>query len=87
MPTADFVPGMVADPGPGVTLSRSSRRRRGTTTSRSTDQTLRGVAAGAGISYGQITRDFTQGTYSGQRQEMLEDRKEFEPLQEMRRTT
>lgn len=44
---------------------------------------LRAIAAAAGISYEQVARDFTGGTYSSQRQGMLEDRREFEPLQEL----
>ena len=44
---------------------------------------LRSVAAGVGLSYEQIARDFSQGTYSSQRQGMLEDRREWGPLQEL----
>jgi lambda family phage portal protein len=83
MTTVDWVPGMVADPGPGNSLEPFIPQAPGGQYEPFTRQTIRGVAAGAGISYGQLSRDFTQGTYSGQRQEMLEDRKEFEPLQEM----
>lgn len=41
------------------------------------------IGAGVGLSPEQVSRDFTKGTYSSQRQAMLEDRREFEPLQEM----
>jgi lambda family phage portal protein len=81
--TADFVPGMIGRLGPGedvVPFVPSAQSDDFETFQRSC---LRAVAAGAGISYGQISRDFTQGTYSGQRQEMLEDKKEFDPLTEM----
>lgn len=44
---------------------------------------LKAVAAGLGISYEQIARDFTNGTYSSQRQAMLEDRREFKVMQEL----
>ncbi len=44
---------------------------------------LRAAAAGVGISYEQIARDFSQGTYSSQRQGMLEDRREFRAMQQM----
>ena len=44
---------------------------------------LRAIAAATGVSYEQVARDFTGGTYSSQRQGMLEDRREFEPLQEL----
>jgi lambda family phage portal protein len=83
MPTVDFVPGMIADPGPGVKLNPYIPQAPGSQYQPFQIQTLRGIAAGAGLGYGQLSRDFTQGTYSGQRQEMLEDRKVFEPLQEL----
>lgn len=44
---------------------------------------LRAIAAGLGISYELIARDFTGGTYSSQRQGMLEDRREFRRIQDM----
>ena len=43
----------------------------------------RTIAAGAGLSYEQVSRDFSQGTYSSQRQTSNEDRREFEPLQDL----
>ena len=83
MPTIDFVPGMVADPGPGVSLEPYIPQAPGNGYEPFQRLGIRGVAAGAGLSYGPVSRDYTQGTYSGQRQEMLEDRKVFEPLQEL----
>lgn len=83
MPTFDMVPGMVARLGEGEDITPIIPQAPGNGYEPFTRQTLRGAAAGTGISYGQISRDFTQGTYSGQRQEMLEDRKEFEPLHEL----
>ena len=44
---------------------------------------LRAVAAGVGLSFEQVARDFTGGTYSSQRQGMLEDRREYEPMQQL----
>ena len=44
---------------------------------------LKAIAAGVGISYDQIARDFDDGSYSSKRQGALEDRREFEPLQKM----
>lgn len=44
---------------------------------------VKAISAGAGVSYEQTTRDFTRGTYSSQRQGMLEDQREFEPLQQI----
>ncbi len=43
----------------------------------------RTIAAGSGLSYEQISRDFSKGTYSSQRQTSNEDRREFEPLQDL----
>ena len=82
-PTVDFTPGMVADPGPGVSLDAFVPTQQATNYATFNETTLRGIGGGSGLSYGQVSRDFTKGTYSGQRQEMLEDRKEFEPLQEL----
>lgn len=42
---------------------------------------LRAIAAAVGLSYDQIARDFTQGSFSSQRQASIEDRREFLPLQ------
>ncbi len=44
---------------------------------------LKAIAAGVGISYDQIARDFDQGNFSSKRQTSLEDRREYEPLQLM----
>lgn len=44
---------------------------------------IRAIAAGVGLSYEQVARDFSQGNFSSQRQALLEDRREWEPLQEL----
>lgn len=44
---------------------------------------LRAAAAGCGISYEQIARDFTSGSYSSQRQAILEDKREWRILQDL----
>lgn len=44
---------------------------------------LRAAAAGAGFGYSTVTRDYSQGSYSSQRQEMTEEQKEVDPLQEL----
>ncbi len=41
-------------------------------------QNTRAVGAGAGLAYGPVSMDFTKGTYSGQRQELLETYGEFD---------
>lgn len=42
---------------------------------------IRAFAAGIGLSYELVARDFTLGSYSAQRQALLEDRREFRKLQ------
>lgn len=44
-------------------------------------QNLKAIAAGVGISYAQIARDFSDGNFSSQRQAAIEDRREFEQEQ------
>lgn len=41
------------------------------------------IAAGAGLGYPIVARDFTGGNFSSQRQGMLEDWKEIDPMQEL----
>lgn len=48
-----------------------------------TEAQLRAAAASIGISYEQLARDFSRGTYSSQRQAMLEDRREYAMLHEL----
>lgn len=43
----------------------------------------RAIGAGSGSSYEQVARDFSQGSYSSQRQGMLEDRAEYECVQQI----
>lgn len=76
---ADFAPGVIYDAPPGGDLTAFAPHQAGGDFDAFTRSMQRRIGAGAGLSYGQLTRDFTQGTYSGQRQEMLEDWKEFEP--------
>jgi lambda family phage portal protein len=83
MRTMDFVPGMAAVLNPNEDVSSFMPQAPGSQYEPFTRLAVRSVAAGTGLSYGQVSRDFTQGTFSGQRQEMLEDSKEFDPLQEL----
>jgi len=48
-----------------------------------TEAQLRAIAAATGSSYEQIARDFTRGSYSSQRQSMLEDRREYAMMHEL----
>jgi lambda family phage portal protein len=83
MSTVDLVPGMVARTGVNESIESFIPQSPGNQFEPFMQSQHRGIAAGAGIGYGQFTMDFTKGTYSGQRQEMLETRREFEPLQEL----
>ncbi len=73
MPTFDFVPGMVPTLRPGESIEFLNPQAAGTTFQPFTMNILRGIAAGLNMSYEQLVRDFSQGTYSSQRQGMLED--------------
>jgi lambda family phage portal protein len=79
MRTADFVPGMFFEAQPGEDVKPFSPSRPGGTYEPFARQQLRGIGAGTGLSYEQISRDFSQGTYSSQRQGMLEDYREWRP--------
>ncbi len=81
MRTADFVPGMVPELLPGEEVEAFTPQPT-TGDDEFSDETIRGIGAGAGISYGQIARR-SQGSYSSARQDMLEDRKEWEPEQDL----
>lgn len=83
MPLTDMTPGMIAHLKPNEDVTALVPQAPGNQYDPFTQSVKRGIAAGAGVGFGQFTMDFTQGTYSGQRQEMLETRKEFEPLQEL----
>jgi lambda family phage portal protein len=83
MRTMDFVPGMVPELQPGEDVKPFTPTRPGGTYEPFSRMTLRGVGAGIGMSYEQVTRDFSQGTYSSQRQGMLEDNKEWGVEQDM----
>lgn len=82
MRTIDFTPGMVPELQPGEEIKPFTPQRPGGTYEPYAIMNLTGIAAGAGQSYGQLTRDFKRGTYSGQRQELLTDRQEDEPEQD-----
>lgn len=83
MRTIDFVPGMTPVLNPGESVTPFSPTRPGGTYEPYTRVNLRGIAAGAGLSYEQIARDFSQGTYSSQRQGMLEDWREWAQEQQL----
>lgn len=77
-----FQPLMVARLNPGEDITPFVPQRPGNAYQPYMQANLRAIAAAAGISYEQLARDFTNGSYSSQRQAKLEDRNEFEILQE-----
>lgn len=82
MTEADFVPGMVANLQPGEDIVPFMPTSPGGQYEPFTTLTVRGIGAGVGMSYGQVMRQ-SDGNYSSARQDMLEDRKEWEPEQEL----
>lgn len=78
---ADIDSGLIFDAIPGDSVSALKPERPGGTYEPFMKQNLRAVAAGSGLSYETVARDFTQGTYSSLRQSLLEDRREYRMLQ------
>lgn len=74
-------PIMFAKVGEGEDVRPFTPARPGNTYEPFMRANLRAIASSAGVSYEQVERDFTGGSYSSQRQGMLEDQREFEPLQ------
>jgi lambda family phage portal protein len=80
--TVDFIPGMSVEAAPGEDVKPFNTGSPGQQYGPFAEVTLRGIGAGAGMSYGQIARK-SDGNYSSARQDMLEDRREWEPEQEL----
>jgi lambda family phage portal protein len=78
----DFTPGMVVDLAPGEKFEPFLPTTPGSQYMPYTESTVNGIGAGIGLSGSQISRQ-SKSNYSAARQDMLEDRKEFEPEQEM----
>ncbi len=78
----DFTPGTahVLYEGEDITTVKSDRP--GANYEPYTKRQIGMAAAGAGTSYAQVARDFTQ-SYAAQRASMLEDNREFDPLQQL----
>lgn len=76
-------PCMVARLNPGEEIQPFTPTRPGSVYDPFMRANLRAASAGVGLSYEQVARDFTNGSYSSQRQAMLEDRREFEPIIEL----
>lgn len=77
-----FQPGMVFDDlGPGEEIGMIDTNRPNTALQAHRDGQLRAVAAGLGASYSSISRDYN-GTYSAQRQELVEQWVHYQVLAE-----
>jgi hypothetical protein len=81
MPTIDFTPGMVPHLQPGEDITPLMPTTPGNTYEPFSKMTLRGIGAGAGMSYGALTRQ-NEANYSAARQDMLEDEREIGPSQD-----
>lgn len=76
-------PIMVARLAPGEKINPFTPTRPGNAYEPFVKMQLKAVAAAVGISYEQVARDMSNGSYSAQRQTMLEDQREFKPLIEL----
>jgi len=77
----NFEPNMVLDPGPGVALEFHDPKVPGGQYEPFTKQGTKKTAAGAGLDYPTVSRDFSGNTFSGQRQGMIENWMETDPEQ------
>jgi len=75
-------PGMIQTLRPGEDVATAEPRRNAGTAHEFTRMSLRRIGAGQGLSYEMVSRDNSQANYSSARQNHLEDRKTFKPLQE-----
>jgi lambda family phage portal protein len=78
-----FEPAMVFEGRPGDTLDISPQQNGGANYDPFMRTNLRAAAAGMGLSYDVVARDYDQGTYSSKRQGALEDRREFSISQDL----
>lgn len=80
-PLMEFEPGMVHRLGPGETISWHDPKRPGDLYDPFIKAQVNQISTGAGLDYTTVVRDFTGGTYSGQRQGMIERDYEITPEQ------
>lgn len=76
-----FEPGAVWEFEPGEKAEFFSPSRPGNQYDPFIRTQLKAIAAGVGLSFAQVARDFSEGNFSSQRQALLEDRREWQPLQ------
>lgn len=80
-PVMDLEPLTIQELAPGEELHFHTPNRPNTALDPFMRAMLREVAAGIGVSYSSLSRDYSQGTYSSERQAMLEDRDHWKSLQ------
>lgn len=78
-----FQPGMQFTGRPGEKIEGFAPTKPGNAYQPYVQQQQGSIGAAVDLSYEQIARDFSRGTYSSQRQGMLEDRRAVEPSQEV----
>jgi len=77
---SELRPGIIQHLRPGQTVKFAEPKRNAGTAKDYVEMQSRRASAGTGISYDVVTRDI-KGNFSAARQNMLEDRKTFKPLQ------
>ena len=81
-PIESIEPGMMEYLMPGEDVTFASPGRPNTDAAQFSTAQTRRIAAGLGLSFETLSRDYSQGSYSSARQGHLEDRKEFQALQQ-----
>lgn len=81
-PIESMTPGTIEYLMPGEDISFSSPGRPNTDAAQFSVAQTRRIAAGLGLSFETLARDYSKGSYSSARQGHLEDRKEFMALQQ-----
>lgn len=80
--TVAFAPGMIMDLGPGETFTGFNPSRPNAALDPFMRFMLRSVAAGNGVSYESLSRDYSQSNYSSSRLALLDDRDLWRVLQQ-----
>lgn len=78
----DMAPGMIMDLGPGETFTGFNPSRPNSALDPFMRFMLRSVAAGVGVSYESLSRDYSQSNYSSSRLALLDDRDLWRTLQQ-----
>lgn len=76
-----FEPGMAPRLAPGEEIKFNTPPGTGGAYAPFTDQQIVQIAAGMGLDHPTLTRDFRKGTFSGQRQGLIERNSETDPIQ------